>query len=346
MTRPGFSLLSTMVFVLAGALACTSSEPNDDSAPMPDLVYAEQHETTALWSIYGYTEGEGSREIAPGPTNLPRPAQSFLLVRPTTGELLYVSEDSGNEGYILLNPATGKFQRLNLPGVVQSWSPGGDLLVTGVENVATVVTVGGAVRTTVCGPPVICGVPQWTPSGDAIVVFRRPAGDQADLWLVPLDGSAELNLTQTPTMSEIGPSFSPDGRHLVYERQPGFELVVSNADGSEASPLIAPVGLGNFPWSPDGLGVAVDASVGDRSGLVLVPLSGDPRVITPPGETLVVVSHIAWSPDGNRLAYEAFDGTASDAPGAFVINADGSGRRQVNTPGNPASGVAWIPELH
>jgi dipeptidyl aminopeptidase/acylaminoacyl peptidase len=345
--RPAFSLLTLLSLVLTAGIACTSSEPSGNAGERPDLVYVQRDTATSLWSIHGYKEGLGSWEIAPGPAGLPRPAGDLLRVRPGTGELLYVSEDPGRGGYLLLDPASGRLRQLPLPGVVQSWSPQGDLLLTSVAGVATVVTVDGAERATVptCSPPASCGVPHWVPAGDAFVVHRRPPRGEADLWLVPLDGSAEVNLTQTPAASEIGPSSDPDGQHLVYERETDFTLVVANADGSEPRPLLAPVGLGNFPWSPDGATVAADASIGGESGLWLIPLDGAPRLVTPPGERLVVVSHIAWSPDGTRLAYEAFDGTAGDAPGVFVIKADGTERRQVNVPGLPAGAVDWLPAL-
>lgn len=349
MTRHKSWVIGILLCPLAGALACSGTEPGDGLVPLPELVYTELDIAGDLWSIRGYTEGEGSREIAPGPSGVPRPVHDFLIVRPTTGELLYVSGLPDNPditGYVLLNPATGTFSRPDIPGSVQDWSPAGDLLTTYFGGIHMVVTVEGATRATVCEPSgYTCGAPHWAPDGNAILVHRRPPGGQADLWRVPLDGSPPINLTQTPDASEIGPSYSPDGRLIAYERQPNWELVVAQADGSEPRPLIAPVGLGNFPWSPDGLSIAVDASVGGQSGLVVVPTEGDPRVITPPGETLVIVSEIAWAPDGRRLAYGAFHGAASDLTGVFLINVDGSGWRQVSTPGNQASLGTWMPDL-
>jgi Tol biopolymer transport system component len=160
---------------------------------------------------------------------------------------------------------------------------------------------------------------------------------------MPMDGGPEVNLTETPGQHEIGPSYSPNGQYLVYERRPNFELVVSAPDGSDPRVLIAPVGLGNFPWSPDGSSVAVDASVGGQTGLVVIPVVGNPRLVSPPGEPLAIVSEIDWSPDGNRLAYAAFESPTSDVRGIFVINADGTGRRQVSPPGVNAYRGTWMP---
>lgn len=334
------------ICMVVSALACTGTEPSDQPADLPDLVFSQQDPASGLWSLYGHTEGRGSYEIVPGENQAPRPVHDFLLVRPTTGELLYVSGGPDLQYYVLLNPGSGEFREAELPGSVENWSPDGELLTTDFGGTQMVVTVEGALRATVCGPPVdVCGAPRWTAGSDGVLSWRRQTGGESDLWLVPLDGSAEVNLSQSADRSEIGPSQSPDGQHLVYERRPGFELVVSNPDGSDPQVLIAPVGLGSFPWSPDASTVAVEASVEGQSGLALVPLDGSPRVITPPDEVLVVVSQFAWSPDGSRLAYGAFEGPAYDNPAVFLINVDGSGRRQLSTPGQVAYRGTWMPSL-
>ena len=98
--------------------------------------------------------------------------------------------------------------------------------------------------------------------------------------------------------------------------------------------------VGNFPWSLDGTTIAVDGNVGDQFGLVLVPLQGTPQLLAV--ERLFLPTHIAWAPDGNRLAYVARD--AADAFGVFLINRDGSGKRQLSTPGNTALTPAWMPD--
>jgi hypothetical protein len=341
---PAFILLCA----LPAVLACTDSEPSDPVDPaleVPDLVYAEFEPATFTWSIHGYTEGEGSQEIVPGPAALPVPYNDLFRVRPTTGELLYNSVDlSGNEQhYVLLDLRSGELSRLSLPGEVQDWSPSGDQLTTYSNGDHLVVTLEGAIRGSICSSTEVCGVPEWEPGGQALALYRRPPGGHADLWRVALTGEPDVNLTRTPTVDEFGPSYSPTGQHFVYLRD-HRDLVVMNADGSGARQLITPAGLGNFPWSPDGHSVAVEATLGDQTGLTVVPLNGSPRLVTPAGERLYIPSRIEWSPDGTRLAYLAFDGTPTEGVGLFVINVDGSGRRQVNRPGTQAYAAAWIPD--
>jgi Tol biopolymer transport system component len=261
-------------------------------------------------------------------------------MRPTTGELLYSAEEPGNGRYILLNPSSGEFSRLALPDNVVSWSPTGDLLTTFTVNGLQVVALDGTVRGTICGGPFICEPVEWTLSGDAVLVARRQVEELFDLWRVPVDGGAATNLTGTEGASELAASHSPDGQYLAYSGE--HDLWVAGADGADPRQLIAPANPGTLPWSPDGSSLAVYGSVGDQSGLVVVPLSGEPRLISP-GEILGIPSDIDWSPDGNRLAYTAYDTAESNVPGVFVINRDGTGRRLLNRPNHDASTPHWLP---
>jgi Tol biopolymer transport system component len=50
------------------------------------------------------------------------------------------------------------------------------------------------------------------------LVFAQGAGAKADLWLLPLDGSAPATpWLETPANEGLGTSFSPDGRFLAYQ---------------------------------------------------------------------------------------------------------------------------------
>jgi len=71
----------------------------------------------------------------------------------------------------------------------------------------------------------------WAPDGQSIVVSVRIAGrDEAwstnfDLYRLPLDGSAPVNLTAANPAWDTGPVFSADGRTLYYRamKRPGSE---------------------------------------------------------------------------------------------------------------------------
>jgi Tol biopolymer transport system component len=88
-----------------------------------------------------------------------------------------------------------------------------------------------------------------------IVYSAQTESGDWDLFLMRPDGSSRRNITHTTSFSEVAARFSPDGRRLLYYRQPqglkvdnnGYgthELVISNSDGSN------PVVYGNeYPWA-------------------------------------------------------------------------------------------------
>ncbi len=126
------------------------------------------------------------------------------------------------------------------------------------------------------------------------------------------------------------PRFSADGTKLIYEAGSGTaSLLVSSADGSSTRGL-GPGGDVSFPaFRPDG---KVVVYVGNSKELATVNSDGSSyrKIYAPPaGYSL---SHPVYMPDGNRIVFEVDPNPeTSDAPKVYVINADGSSRRQVGS---------------
>ena len=143
---------------------------------------------------------------------------------------------------------------------------------------------------------------------------RTPQGDY-DLFVCRPDGSAKHNLTQTPAWSEYGGRFSPDGRRMLYRRQPkgpmlkpgegishdlwGVKgtLVIANADGSTPQPQGQD---GDWPWaswSPDGRQIAC---LYKRDGTIRIfDLATKKLVKEMPRQG--IFQQMFWSADGRRL---------------------------------------------
>lgn len=61
----------------------------------------------------------------------------------------------------------------------------------------------------------------WSPDGKWIVYEQDKGGDEIfDLYAIPADGGAPVNLTNTPVISETGARFSPDGKAVVFGYKP------------------------------------------------------------------------------------------------------------------------------
>ncbi|MGB8216848.1 MAG: hypothetical protein WCE94_06055 [Candidatus Methanoperedens sp.] len=78
--------------------------------------------------------------------------------------------------------------------------------------------------------------------------------------------------------------------------------------------------------------------------LFSVPVSADVTIqsssVIQTNETLIL--SLDWSPDGNSLAYIAYDDSRRQQ--IFTINVDGSGKKQVTNTTNKKWGVAWFDE--
>ncbi len=132
---------------------------------------------------------------------------------------------------------------------------------------------------------------------------RSPSGDW-DLFLCRPDGSDVRNITHTPDFSEAAPRFSPDGKKMLYRRLAkdakishdlwGFqgELIIANADGSNAAVLGR---NGEFPWaswSPDGKQI----SCLTKKGIQVVDLATKKVVREIPRKGMY--QQLFWSADG------------------------------------------------
>ncbi|GHE28089.1 hypothetical protein GCM10018781_80640 [Kitasatospora indigofera] len=170
--------------------------------------------------------------------------------------------------------------------------------------------------------------PDWSPDGRTIAFDRRTAAGKARLWTIGATGGEPRQVPQicqdeAPDClneDESTPAFSPDGKLIAFSRAWGAlddqqnqiqysDLFVMNADGTNAQRLTM---LTN-----------------DK------PYSGR-------------VDNATWSPDGTQLAFAyrtGATGQPADSTAIFVINADGTGMRQL-TPWALRAGdrPSWSPD--
>jgi len=156
---------------------------------------------------------------------------------------------------------------------------------------------------------------------DYNIVFSKEVDGNVDLFLARKGTEDTVRLTNTPSRTEVFPTWSSIGRHIVYvgaeEDEPG--IYVLDMDTGAAKRVLAGF-TGAIPsWSPDGKQLVLQ---NDSSEIVIADLAtGETRAV-PHGAARG--SYATWSKAGPHLVFEG-------AGGIFRTRVDGANTRQLTS---------------
>lgn len=186
----------------------------------------------------------------------------------------------------------------------------------------------------------------WSPNGQRIAFARDYAAgtsrEHLDIVVINADGSGMHAFGLHGLNGE--PSWSSDGRHLVWGSNSG--LAIANSDGSGLRQIRVARFDGSPVFSPDGKRIAFRQAGGRGESISIVNTTGSGlrRVKTLAGG---LGDKIDWSPDGSRIAYDSPSFDAPKPSNMFTIRTDGSGARQLThgTGGKVNYGLdSWSPD--
>jgi eukaryotic-like serine/threonine-protein kinase len=198
-----------------------------------------------------------------------RVTDGYPSVSPDGRRVAYVSDTLGHSESWVLDLASGRRERLSLPG----------------EDISQV-------------------GPVWMPDGRRLLLGRLLSGNVGSNWIVAVDGSSSEEILSRVTRdgfsSTLGPS--PDGRKILYPQlvqrvQQVFLYDVSSRQSIQLTD--SPGSKFDMIWSPDGRSIAVTALRDGVVQLFRMAASGGPMQQLTTGYERM--RHPFYSPDGRWI---------------------------------------------
>jgi len=321
--------------------------------------------------------------IGPGdPVQITKgPARDFSPAWSPDGRWVAVLRDMVREGSVLLIPASGGQPRelarvfkaprgdencgppmamcgLDFHGSLLAWSPDGKYLFTSGRSspesalalMRISVETGEHERVTSPRESERDVGPALSPDGRALAFVRLRSLGIGDIYVVSLSGAikpaGEPRRVTTDAADLSAPSWTPDGRELIFSSDRGGrrELWRINASGSAKPVRVAGIGenASDIAISPSGRRL-VYGRASNYGTLWKVPIEtgrgGEPVRVT---ATTARVTYPHFSPDGKRIAYQSGRSGVNEI---WLCDADGSNSVQLTGFGKGASGSPrWSPD--
>ncbi len=179
------------------------------------------------------------------------------------------------------------------------------------------------------------------PAHSGRILFTSDRGGDRDLYIMDLDGSDVLQLTDDGS-DDVTPHWSPDRQQVLFasDRDGDYDLYVMNLDGTGLVQITATQENEFYPrWSPNGEQIVFVSDLDGNQEIQVIDSDGSNGMFLtdhPDGDTFP-----QWSPDGLQVLFASDRGGDLDL---YVINSDGSGLTQLTNHPDRDSFPQWSPD--
>lgn len=183
--------------------------------------------------------------------------------------------------------------------------------------------------------------PIFSHNGTTVYFFGKLFGVQGTgFYEIDTAGGTAARLLRWDSLDEADPKLSPDGRRILYQAADAYRLEccarlwVMNVDGTGAADYTPWGGFWQqHSWSPDGANIIASGPAEERGNIYnqILAMRGDgtdARLITQ-GDS--GSGGPRWDMDGAHIFYVTKHPTNPLSSVVYVMNADGSGKRPVDS---------------
>lgn len=178
------------------------------------------------------------------------------------------------------------------------------------------------------------------------IVFASVRNNNADIYTINPDGSAETRLTYNSSDWDVSPSWSPDGTKIIYSSLPyptkDHDIYVMNSDGSNKTRLTSSSMHETNPvFSKDGTKIAYSAAyVSGHDQIYVMNSDGSsPKPLT--NDDPHFYWDISWTPGSKILCASNKDNSIMEI---YSINSDGSGLKRLTNNSYYDRLPSWSPD--